>query len=242
MEKEEQENLEVNKEINVKEDELKFDPIKHQYLLRGNTLTSVTQCIKTFFEPFDRDYWASYVADRDGKRTEEILYQWEEKRDWGTKIHKFIEDYINGKQEKEYPREVLEAINFLRSLPHARMTPEMKVFSEEWMIAGTIDLVIETPEGIMLFDWKTTNNIKMENSFRQAKAPIDHLDDCNYIQYVLQLNLYKALFERYHGKKVVAMGFVKLVDTGPFEYFPVEDFSHEIGLMMEYWKLRNRIV
>ena len=38
---------------------------------------------------------------------------------------------------------------------------------------------------------------------------------------------------------MIEMGFVKLANVGPFEYFPVQDFSHEIGLMMEHWKYYN---
>ena len=215
--------------------------MKHEYSLGDTILTSVTDCIKTFFEPFDSDHWADYVADRDGKTTEEVLYEWQEKRDWGTKVHQLIEDYIKkGKQKKDYPHEVLEAIDlidFLRSLHDAKITPEKRVFSVEWRVAGTIDVVIETPEGVILIDWKTTKNLRMENSYRQAKAPINHLDDCNYNIYALQLNLYKAIFEQQSGKKVIKMGFVKLADAGPLEYFSVEDFSHEVNLMMKQFMI-----
>lgn len=217
--------------------ELKFDSVKHEYSLGDTILPSVTECIKTFFEPFDGNYWAGYVADRNGKTTEEVLCEWQEKRDWGDKVHKLIENYIKkGKQNKDYPNEVLEAIDFLRSLPDGKKTPEKIVFSTEWMVAGTIDVVIETPEGVMLLDWKTTKNLRMKNSYRQAKAPISHLDDCNYNIYALQLNLYKAIFEQQFGKKVIEIGFVKLPDVGPLEYFRVEDFSHEVDLMMKHWK------
>lgn len=223
---------------------LKFDSVKHEYSLGDTILTSVTTCIKTFFEPFDRDYWADYIANRDGKTTEEVLYEWQEQQDWGNKVHKLIENYIKkGKLKKDYPNEVLKAIDFLRSLPSAKITPEKTVFSIKWMVAGKIDVVIETPEGVILIDWKTIKKLRMENSYQQAKAPLSHLDDCNYNRYVLQLNLYKTLFEQQFGKKVIGMGIVKLADVGPLEYFPVEDFSREVGLMMDHFmKHRNRIV
>ncbi len=216
---------------------IQFDSVKHEYRLGDTILTSVTERIKTFFEPFDKNYWADYIADRDGKTREEVLYEWQEKVDWGDKVHKLIESYLKkGKQNKDYPHEVLEAIDFLRSLPDGKKTPEKIVFSEEWGVAGTIDVVIETPEGVILLDWKTTKNLRMENSYRQAKAPISHLDDCNYNIYALQLNLYKAIFEQQFGKKVTEIGFVKLPDVGQLEYFPVPDFSHEVDLMMKHWK------
>ena len=128
------------------------------------------------------------------------------------------------------------AIEFLKQFSNEKLTPEMMVYSKEWMVAGTIDLVIETPQGVILLDWKTTKNLRTENSYRKAKAPIDHLDDCNYVKYALQLNFYKELFERQFRKKVIEIGFVRLTNVEPSEYFPVEDLSREVELMMDYWR------
>ena len=216
---EEIEILELNnekiKKIKAAGKKVKFDPVEHKYSIDGVELTSVTGFIKKFFEDFDRDRWARYVADRDGRMMEEVLKEWQERRDYGKKIHKLIEDHINGEQLEEYPNEVFEAIKLLQAIPNAKINSEIKVHSEDWMIAGIIDAVIETPEGIILIDWKTTRNLRMGNSYRQAKDPISHLDDCNYNKFLLQLNMYRALFEHCYGKKVIEMGFVNLPIEGP---------------------------
>ena len=223
----------------MKSTKLKFNEEKHEYSVNGKVLSSVTEFISTFLEPFDRDYWSKYVADRDCNSQENILKQWEMKRDWGSKVHKLIEDHINGEKTEDHHNEVREAINFLKSIPHTKIKSELRVHSEELMIAGTIDVVLETPEGVMLFDWKTTSNLRMNNSFRQAKEPIEHLDDCNYVKFLLQLNLYKLLFERTYGKKVTGMGFVKLARKGEFQYFPAEDLTLEVDLMLDARKIRE---
>ena len=214
---------------------IEFDPIEHKYSIDGKRLTSVTEFIKTFFEPFDRDYWANYKAEEQNKTTEEILEQWKTKRDWGSEVHGLIDNHLKGNQKDNYPVEVIEALKFLELLPKGKIESEIIVHSEELGLAGTIDVAIETPEGVMLFDWKTTSNLRTENSYRQCKSPIAHLDDCNYNVYNLQLNLYKLLFEELYGKKVIEMGFVKLSGDGACEYYPVEDLSRELGLMMDYW-------
>jgi hypothetical protein len=217
---------------------LSFDPKKHEYSVGDAILTSVTKFIGNFFQPFDREYWADYVAKRDGKSTQEVLHEWIKKRDHGTNVHQLIEDHLKGKYIEHYPNEVQEAIDFLQTLPSTNIIPEMKVHAMEWKLAGTIDAVIETPQGIILLDWKTTPNIKMDNPFQQAKPPIHHLDDCNYIKYALQLNMYKAILEQ-QGKKVIDMGLVKLEREKKFEHIPVKDFSTEVYLMMEHWKNHN---
>ena len=227
-------NNETIKKTKATGKKVKFDPVEHKYSIDGVELTSVTGFIKNFFEPFDRDYWANWVANRDGKITEEVLQDWKERRDYGKEIHKLIEDHINGKQLAEYPNEVFEAIKLLQALPIVKINSEIIVHSEDWMIAGIIDAVIETPEGIILLDWKTTRNLRMENSYRQAKDPISHLDDCNYNRYLLQLNMYRTLFEHCYGKKVIEMGFVNLPIEGAAKYFPVQDLSNSIKSMIEY--------
>ncbi len=224
----------------VKQMELKFDLVKHKYSVGDTVLKSVTECISTFFEPFNADYIASCIADRDGRTPEDVLQEWDIKRDWGTEVHELIEDHINGKQKEQYPNEVIEAINFLNTLPKANITSEKRVYSMEWGVAGTIDLVVEVPEGILLLDWKTSKTITIDNPFQKAKEPIDHLDDCNYNKYSLQLNVYKAILEKHYGKKVVAMGIVKLAKDKPFDYIPINDFSYEVELMMNHWKEKSK--
>ena len=82
----------------------------------------------------------------------------------------------------------------------------------------------------------------MENPYEQAKSPISHLDNCNYVKYMLQLNLYKALFEKQHDKKVNNMFFVVLSNQNRSTYFPVEDLSNEINLMLKHGPQENGFV
>ena len=228
---------------------LNFDEEKHEYSIGGTVLTSATGFIKSFFEPFAKDEISQYIAVRDGRTQTEVLREWEAKMNRGNKIHELIENQINsGKVDDthRYQKEVADAISFIKSIPHKKIIPEMKIHSEDWNLAGTIDVVLENSDGVTLIDWKTTGNLKLENSYQQAKSPISHLDDCNYVKFQLQLNLYKALYEKQYGKKVTNMYFVVLsnqfiahpsknnvggICTTPYE---VEDLSHEINQMLKF--------
>ena len=53
--------------------------------------------------------------------------------------------------------------------------------------------------------------LKKENPWQSAITPcIEHLPDCNFYHYSLQLNTYKALLEKNYGVKVKGMYLVCL--------------------------------
>ncbi len=77
---------------------------------------------------------------------------------------------------------------------------EFIVGSTEFDIAGSIDnlLIDKKTNDLILIDYKTNKKIDY-NSFngRRMLPPMDNLEDCNYIHYCLQLNIYKLLIEKY---------------------------------------------
>lgn len=75
----------------------------HKYTINGNPARmSVSQVIKKFEKPFNSKAIAEIVAKRDGFSTEEILEQWDFKRDYschkGSEFHKYVENFFNRKQ------------------------------------------------------------------------------------------------------------------------------------------------
>jgi hypothetical protein len=65
-------------------------------------------------------------------------------------------------------------------------------------LAGMVDLTVQlrTQSGkrvIGLYDWKTNAKIEKHNAFQRALPPIEHLTDCNFTHYSLQLNLYEYI-------------------------------------------------
>ena len=76
------------------------------------------------------------------------------------------------------------------------IAPEYLLYSMEYNIAGTIDLVIINPHGeTILLDWKRSKEIVLENGYRKGKGVFSCYDDCNYYHYSIQLNTYRKLLE-----------------------------------------------
>ena len=75
----------------------------HKYTIDGiPARMSVSQLIKKFEKPFNSKAIAEVVAKRDGFSVEEILDQWDFKRDYSchkwSEFHKYVENFFNRKQ------------------------------------------------------------------------------------------------------------------------------------------------
>lgn len=58
---------------------------------------------------------------------------------------------------------------------------------------------------IWVRDYKTNEEIKTENKFQKMKAPLSHLDDCEFNHYAIQLSMYGYILES-KGYKVMGLG------------------------------------
>ena len=84
--------------------------------------------------------------------------------------------------------------------------PEVKIFSTELKIAGTIDLLAHDTKNntFIIVDWKTSKSIS-KTSFggKMGTHPITkHLMDCKFVHYSLQLSFYRYLLESYYDLKI----------------------------------------
>lgn len=97
--------------------DIKFFSKNHTYEIEGKpALTSVTSLLKKFEPPFKRNEIAERVAKRDGVLIEDVLTEWDYKRDYsshkGSEFHLFAENYLQRKQNT-IDRKMLES--FLKS-------------------------------------------------------------------------------------------------------------------------------
>ncbi len=110
-------------------------------------------------------------------------------------------------------------------------------FSQFCNIAGGIDCILRRKKDgkFFIFDWKRSKSIRKFNNFQRALPPIQHLDDCNYIHYSLQLNLYKTLIEKNYGIKIEGMFLVILHPSNPgYVLEPVQEMPEEIKAVLKY--------
>ena len=74
---------------------------------------------------------------------------------------------------------------------------ELIVGDEKAKVAGQCDaLLYDISSGeYVLLDWKTDKKLLKTNPFQSFKPPLNHLDDCEYNKYSLQLSMYKYFLE-----------------------------------------------
>lgn len=206
----------------------------HTYTLYNSNIefTSVTEFISSFFNPFDEYKIAqklSTLKKYNHMSTEDILKDWENRRNRGTIVHKQIEEFLNEIDEKSQSLEnnidanisldlkTKQGIAFLKKKcinDNNNLFSEIKIYSEELQIAGTIDLIIYNKKHrkIYLIDWKTNLEIKKNGYNTGIKFPTNNTIDCSYNKYQLQLSLYKYILEKFYNASVAGLYIAHLTD------------------------------
>jgi hypothetical protein len=208
-----------------------FEVKEHKYLIDNNPDTiSVSQLVDRFFPEFDSISAAANLNINHefyGMDVNDIVDIWKqnglEKANLGTVLHTEIENYYNKKEFNKTTPEFKYFQNFLNRYPN--MNPyrtEWRIFDEDLMIAGTIDMVYKKENGeYYMFDWKrsekVTNNIgvkKLSDPSHQftkfAFGKLGHLTDDSYNKYLLQQNIYRQILENKYGINISSMNLLIL--------------------------------
>ena len=224
-----------------------LDEEQHKYTTpQGKTYTSVTTLVHTLFPEFDEVAVSKRLAiirKKQGIKTssKKILAEWRAIRDNGTKVHKQIQAYIeSGKKPKKPLPHTTSALTFMTEFDLSRdnLLPELLVWTDQYNVAGTIDLLEFNDDGtVSLVDWKTNTTIR-QDAFNNEKgtnpltADIPH---CNYWHYVLQLNLYAVLIELETGYVVRDMTLVHLKPDSYFDY-AIPDYKLIALEILKQWQ------
>ena len=185
------------------DDRVKFLDEGHIYWIDGSSkdLISCTTFIHSFFEDFNSDQIiknilksCKYKNDPDykyyGMSYLDIKNQWLENgrvaSEAGTEMHADIEHFYNDLEVENDSPEFEQFLQFYED--HS----DLEIYRTEWMIFS--DLL------------KRSKEISMTSSGdKKGKFPFEHLPDCNYYHYSLQLNLYRIILETFYGQKVKDM-------------------------------------
>ena len=207
------------------DDRVKFRDEGHVYWIDGSSkdLISSTTFIHSFFDDFNSDQIIKNILKSDKYKNDpsykyygmsylEIKNQWLENgrlaSEAGTAMHADIENFYNDLEVENDSLEFKQFLNFYQD--HS----DLEIYRTEWMIfsdllkiTGSVDAVFKNSDGtITIGDWKRSKEISM-SSFgnKKGKFPFEHLADCNYYHYSLQLNLYRIILETFYGQKVKDM-------------------------------------
>lgn len=213
-------------------DNITLEEDTHTYVVGGNRgYTSVTTWFSNHFEKFNADKIIDRMLPKHqkegskyyGMTKEDIKVLWEENRvdasDKGTKLHSDIEEFYNGEEIYNDTVEYGYFLEFERQRDKKLISfiPEMKVYNEDIMIAGTIDMLFyEIEDGeryYHIYDWKRSKHkiTKTRNYGKYANTEcIKHIPNTNYYKYVLQLNMYAYILHSKYNMNVRSLNIVVL--------------------------------
>jgi len=191
---------------------ISFDEANHKYTVGGVNLQSVTNLVENCFPKFDAQLHAKTTAAKLGITPQEVINMWERKgkesRELGTAMHQKIESYYQGKQPYEDDAFRLFKI-FADKVKLEPFRTEWAVYDTDYNIAGTIDFVDYQDGKYTIYDWKRSDKIiangmpvKVSKYQEKGLYPLEHLENCAYYHYALQLSLYKFILEKNYDIKV----------------------------------------
>ncbi len=200
-----------------------LEPIEHVYIHRktGVKYTSVTKVISTIEPHFDEDGVAEAISKQANNKKQEryiglskaqILEFWQmlndEANTYGTMVHDIVETYLKADKwwypEDELSQKVIDGYQSLKIDEGIKMQPERIMFSEFYQIAGMSDLIVDIDDIFFdVGDWKTNRIFNFYNPYGNETLlkPFDHLQNCQWSIYTIQLSVYAYLYELETGKK-----------------------------------------
>ena len=195
-------------------------------LLRAPLTTDEGDVLPPVTHPFDMEGIALRVAEREGKTVDEVKKEWENIAIFGSKLHHFIYHDLTGEKlpndvyftDEElvetrpvaYQNAYFEYKKLLSSFGYSLYPggSEMIVASLKHNLAGTIDCLMQCPEGnqidpkphLLLIDWKT-NKQKLRGGRvfpgnpETLNWPFQNLPAIKTSEYALQTNCYRRILE-----------------------------------------------
>lgn len=212
--------------------DLEFEVEKHLYRVNNKLLTSTTSKIKQHTPEFNEKEAAGNVARKLQIKPNEILLEWKNKREkaayQGTKVHLFAENYIINneliptcRQEEAVKKFIHENI---LSGKYTVLTTELKMYSEKYKYAGTLDLLLwdNKLKQIVIADYKT--NYDLDKQYGCLLEPFSYTPNTPYCKYQIQLSYYQILLEEInlHAKQRLI---VWLKTDGTYELRNCVDFT-----------------
>src|SRR3990167_5454696 len=180
--------------------------------------------------------------------TPEKLTEWKAKgdvaRSHGTDVHKAIETYAQFKtcEKPEWEQGVKSILEVYKGW---RSYDEVCLYNEEYRIAGTADKISAVGTGknvsVIISDFKTnvSKGIYYHSDYsKHLYAPLEHLQDCNYVKYSLQLSFYAYMWENLTGRKIKRM-FIHFIPPDDFtkhQIIPVNYMKNDVKLLLDTYK------
>ena len=237
---------------------VKFYENGHLYIdvETGDELQSVTRLLHEYQQEFDSDAMSNRIAKRDGRTQQSVLDEWKEKADtacdFGTNIHDVLERMFLAPGRILIPQNddeanILQAYNRTKQLEFltGEVIPEQIVFHKKYKLAGQSDLIhhclpsskYSKIKQFDVGDHKTNANFRYYDPYcNYLKAPLNHLAQCEYNTYALQLSTYAYFYELMTGMKCRKL-FVLYYwrEHNIFQVIPMNYMKLEVMMMLKHY-------
>jgi len=238
---------------NFNDKKFTFNEKYHTYKYNDEIFISVTTLLKKFSTPFNADFFsrkkAIEIIDQEQgdlsekniiKVQKDVIKDWDIKRDHasnlGTKVHQYIENYFN-KKYNEIPNdlEIVDRINKFNILYAKHLYKlnyiggEIKIFSINKKIAGTIDGLFLYKGKIIILDYKTNKEWYNDDNKKYSYLlnEFNMYYDNEFNKYSIQLSLYSLLLEEI-GLNVDSSYLCHLSPNDDSKLYKARNFKNEL--------------
>lgn len=237
----------------------------HSYLIddQPTGAPSVTQLLKRFKRPFDKESASKRVAKKTGQTAQQILAEWEMNKLYSTTLgsmfHKYVENfYCNKKigfegnfdglgfEEKakigeKLPKMVEQFQQFYKENAFLHCVKNEMVVGdiEDTKVCGMLDMLCwnEQTDKYEILDFKTNKKMTKVSEYGVLFYPFEHMTEGEINEYTIQLNTYKYLIEKYTP---ITIDKLKLVwfnaANEKYQIFELGDIQRNIKLMFDVFK------
>lgn len=201
---------------------ISFEEFKHRYTntKTGEIYTSGTGFIGKFHPHFDSLKIATDLVNNNKKyqdtTVEALLAEWDKSGKVGTLIHNYLEKHLLGTLQEDLTKADKNTTLRVKHLTDSwdglclkdiykdwEIIPEMILYLDEYKLAGQSDLVLlnHKEKKFKILDYKTNKKGVSKDPFKNATmfTPVEHLTDCKFTHYSLQLSLYGYMLEKELG-------------------------------------------
>jgi hypothetical protein len=188
-----------------------FHEDEHKYTYNGYECKSVTTLLKDYKHIFDDVLIAGKYAKKNGLELIDVLKNWDQIREKsgtiGTEVHRYAEmkflqkAYIPHWYEYDPPMQLLTYVDNFYHDTKNKLIPiklEFVIGSFNKRLCGMIDKLFWNVKAkeLQIWDYKTSKKIETSSPFKnKMRNGLQHLDDCEYNTYSLQLGIYKKIIE-----------------------------------------------
>lgn len=227
---------------------ISFNEELHEYKINNQKCISTTTLLNNYKKPFDTENIAWRYAVKNLKSVDEVIEEWEDKKNEasskGTHLHRYAELKFACKEydvpEESLPLILKQYIDKFYDDSIGRLIPiksEMIVGDKDLKLCGMIDQLFYNvkEKEIQIWDYKTNKEIRTFSQYKNKMTNgLNHLQECEYNTYSLQLGIYKKIIERNTNLKLGKSYICWINDkNSSYKAFQMAEMDKEVDLIIK---------